>query len=126
MAASHTMVSAPVSGSRSSGPITLWKPGSDVTTPGVSAQPGCMVCTAMPSAAQRSCISGVSATCIRFVRAYAAVPAYSPSVNSGSWTGIRCAYIPPEDTTTTRDVPAAASTGRSSSVSSTGPSTCVA
>ena len=49
--------------------MTLWNTGSDVTTPGVSAQPGCMVCTAMPSAAHRSCSTGASATCIRLVRA---------------------------------------------------------
>ena len=48
------------------------------TSAATRAHPGCPPtrvhpCTAMPSAAQRSCISGVSATCIRLVRAYAVV-----------------------------------------------------
>ena len=43
------MVSAPPAASRNSGPVSLWKRGSDSTTPGVSAQPGCIACTPMPS-----------------------------------------------------------------------------
>ena len=43
---SQTIVSAPCSGVRSSGFSARWKPGSDVASPGVSTQPGCIACTA--------------------------------------------------------------------------------
>ena len=45
-AASHTIVSAPCSGERRIGPSSVRNPGSPVSSPGVSAHPGCIACTA--------------------------------------------------------------------------------
>ena len=46
--ASQINVSIPSAGVRSSGPITPEKPGSDASSPGVSAHPGCIASKAMP------------------------------------------------------------------------------
>ena len=51
-AASHTAVSAPCSGVRSSGPMTWAKPGRPYRMPGVSAHPGCMAWKGTPVPAQ--------------------------------------------------------------------------
>ena len=67
--ASQTVVSAPWAGVRRAPFITLKKPGRELRTPGVSAQPGCMLCTVIVSAAQRWASSSVSVTCMRLVRA---------------------------------------------------------
>ena len=53
-AASHTIVSAPCSGVRSSGRMTRSNPGSEPLMPGVSAQPGCIECTTTPLPASSS------------------------------------------------------------------------
>ena len=68
-AVSHTIVSAPSSPERRIGRSTLEKVGIESEIPGVSAQPGCMLCTVMPSAAYRCAISSVMVTWIRLVRA---------------------------------------------------------
>ena len=68
-AASQTLVSAPWASSRSTGRVIERKRGSDSCTPGVSAQPGCITATVMPSGAQRSPRSGAISTCQRFERA---------------------------------------------------------
>ncbi len=67
VATSHTVVSAPCAGSRRIGPVTLWKAGSESTTPGVSAQPGCIAWT--PTRRHRCASTGSSATCTRLLRA---------------------------------------------------------
>ena len=56
------MVSAPSSGVRRNGPVTLRKPGSDSATPGVSAQPGCIEWNTTPESANRAAHCSVSAT----------------------------------------------------------------
>ena len=65
--ASHTSVSAPCSAVRRRLRISRQKRGIEVRTPGVSAQPGCMACTAIRWRDQRRASSSVRTTSIRLV-----------------------------------------------------------
>ncbi len=100
--------------------------GSDVRTPGVSAQPGCMACTTTPEPARRCAHSRVSTTSARFVRAYATVPSNVPRSICRSSTCRRCVYIPPDVTLTIRDGALLRSRPSSSFVNRNGAATLVA
>ncbi len=123
--ASHTVVSAPPSASRSNGPVTARKRGSDSCTPGVSAQPGWVASTWTPSAptaaAARAAARPGRACCGRTPWSASS----RPSRYSGSSARSRWPYMPPEVTNTTRRRrrPARVAAARSSAP---GPSTCSA
>ncbi len=125
-AASQTIVSAPSSGVRSSGPTMRVKPGSAVRSPGVSAQPGCMALTVMPVPSRCRVHSSASTTCARLQRAYVFVPSYVAGSGSRAATSSGSVYMPPDATTITRDGADASSRGRSARVNTNGDSTCVA
>ena len=125
-AASQISVSAPWSGVRRSGPITFENVGSDASTPGVSAQPGCIAWNRIPEPRNLSAHISLRVTCARLASAYCCVPLYFSGVTCSCDTVSPAAYIPPEDMVITRDGADAARRSSSSVVNRNGPTTWLA
>ena len=125
-AASQTSVSAPSSGVRSTGRISRWNVGSASARPGVSAQPGCIAFTAIPSPAGAGPIRGRARPGRASRERRRAAPSTARTSTAGRRASRRCVYIPPDVTAMIRARSERRSSGSRPAVRANGPTTSVA